>query len=212
MTNVRKRQIQGSSHASPEERQAELLQAAMTVFGKHGYHRTTVDAIALEARLSKGSVYRFFKTKDHILLAILDKFEEDIKAIIEGKIVNCESVLETLEITFRETLTYVAERSELLSVWLDFYRHPDAKARIKEMFVDSRKEYSDLFHHAIANGEIPEQPVEPMVSTLIAVNEGFLILTEVEENFDFGTHINGVWNVVKQGFLNPPPVQKKENK
>ena len=204
MTNLKKRKIHGSSHASPEDRRAELLQAAMATFGKHGYYSTTIDAIAQEAGLSKGSVYRFFKTKDHILLAILDQYESDITAIIERKLSSSQSVVEGIEVAFKAGLIYVAERKELLSVWMEFYRHPDAMVRIRKMFSDSRAEYTAAFKQAIANGEIPKQPIDPIVNTLMAINEGFLILTEVEESFDFEMHINGVWNVMHQGLLHPP--------
>ncbi|MCP5067920.1 MAG: helix-turn-helix transcriptional regulator, partial [bacterium] len=65
----------GSSHAPPETRRAQILAAALTCFSREGFTRAKMDDLAVESRLSKGSLYRFFKSKDEVLLAIFDEFE-----------------------------------------------------------------------------------------------------------------------------------------
>lgn len=209
MPEQKKRKLQGSPHASSNVRRAELLQAAMVAFGESGYHKTTIDAIAQKANLSKGSVYRFFDSKDDVLLAILNLFEKEITEEIERELTTCQNIIDSIEISQKLTLNYVIKRKGLLSVWPDFYRHPEGKARIQEMFENSRVEYTNALNQAIKNGEIPAQPIESIVTSLMAINEGFLILTEVSENFDFEHHIKGVWGVLKQGFLNPLTPKKE---
>ena len=43
---------------------AAILKAATALFLKHGYANTTMDAIAMHARLTKQTVYSYFKNKD----------------------------------------------------------------------------------------------------------------------------------------------------
>lgn len=47
---------------------ARILRAATTLFCKHGYRRTSVDAVAHEAGVAKGTVYLHFKTKAELLI------------------------------------------------------------------------------------------------------------------------------------------------
>ena len=61
----------------PERRErtrGDLLDAARTVFERHGFHRATLDEIAEEAGYTKGAVYSHFAGgKDELFLAVLDR-------------------------------------------------------------------------------------------------------------------------------------------
>jgi AcrR family transcriptional regulator len=46
-----------------EERKKQILDAALTVYIRSGYHGTDMDAVAEEAGLAKGLLYYYYKTK-----------------------------------------------------------------------------------------------------------------------------------------------------
>ncbi len=50
---------------------ARLIEAALTVIGEKGFHRTTLDEIAARAGLTKGAVYDNFESKDALFLAVV---------------------------------------------------------------------------------------------------------------------------------------------
>ena len=52
-----------------------ILACAIELFVRNGYRATTVEVIAAQAGLTKGAVYFYFKTKDAILLRLLDEAE-----------------------------------------------------------------------------------------------------------------------------------------
>src|SRR5436190_14570990 len=54
-----------------EFRRSEILQAARKVFARRGYRATTVDDIAAEAKIAKGTLYLYFKSKEAIYLTAL---------------------------------------------------------------------------------------------------------------------------------------------
>lgn len=61
-----------------------ILQAAEAVFSRWGFSMATMDAIAEEAQFSKATLYRYFKSKREIFLAIIfNSFEEAHKHIEE---------------------------------------------------------------------------------------------------------------------------------
>lgn len=61
-------------HAQTRE---ELLEAARTVFAKHGYGGASIDRIAAEAGYSKGAIYSNFDSKEAIMLALLERYADD---------------------------------------------------------------------------------------------------------------------------------------
>ena len=57
--------------ANRREREARILQAALTVFAQAGYSGATMDAVAAEAGLSKPTLYQYFASKEALFQAML---------------------------------------------------------------------------------------------------------------------------------------------
>lgn len=55
-----------------------LLEAAVSLFASGGYHATTVPAIVRKASSSIGSFYAHFRSKEEILLAILEDLDRRV--------------------------------------------------------------------------------------------------------------------------------------
>ena len=53
-----------------------ILDAARCCFRRHGFHAATTASIAAEARISAGSLYQYFESKDDLIVAIV---EEDLR-------------------------------------------------------------------------------------------------------------------------------------
>jgi AcrR family transcriptional regulator len=74
---------------SGEERRTDaILDAAYDVFSTKGYHNATVDDIAQQAGVSKGTCYQYFSGKEEIFVATmertLDKLIAEANAAAEG--------------------------------------------------------------------------------------------------------------------------------
>ena len=70
------RQAEGSR----AEVRARLEDAAARLFAKKGYAATTVDEIVEEAGVSKPGLYRFFESKKHLHLALLERHRDELAA------------------------------------------------------------------------------------------------------------------------------------
>jgi AcrR family transcriptional regulator len=53
-------------------KRAHILEAASRVFATHVYHLVTMDQVAAAARVGKGTLYRYFPSKEDLYLAIVD--------------------------------------------------------------------------------------------------------------------------------------------
>ena len=51
-----------------EEMKQRIMDAAMIVYSDEGFHVATMDAIAKQSGLGKGTVYLYFKSKEAIML------------------------------------------------------------------------------------------------------------------------------------------------
>jgi AcrR family transcriptional regulator len=65
-------------------RREVILAAAKRVFAKKGYHATTIADVAKAARISYGSVYWYFDSKDALFHALMDSEEVALRRHIEA--------------------------------------------------------------------------------------------------------------------------------
>ena len=56
------------------ERREQILDAALRLWTKQGFDATTVDALAREAGLAKGTIYLYFATKEALLAAAVERW------------------------------------------------------------------------------------------------------------------------------------------
>lgn len=53
-----------------------ILETAVRLFREHGYHATGIDKIIAESGVAKMTLYRYFKSKDELILAALRRWDE----------------------------------------------------------------------------------------------------------------------------------------
>ncbi|MBO6231421.1 MAG: TetR/AcrR family transcriptional regulator [Ruminiclostridium sp.] len=58
-----------------------LMKAALSMYEKKGYHKSTVDDIAAEAGVSTGIAYRYFRNKKDLLLSVISYGVENVGGI-----------------------------------------------------------------------------------------------------------------------------------
>jgi TetR/AcrR family transcriptional regulator, fatty acid metabolism regulator protein len=72
-----------ASKAPPIDKRRQILDAAVTVFARQGFHSTRVSDIADEAGVAYGLVYHYFKSKDEVLNELFSERWSLLLAAIE---------------------------------------------------------------------------------------------------------------------------------
>lgn len=68
--------------ADPSERRQEILDAARELFRENGLSRTTYGDVAARLGITRGLVYHYFPTRDHLVEAALDQFTGEVVAAV----------------------------------------------------------------------------------------------------------------------------------
>ena len=98
-----------AARPAPADRRRQILDAAVRVFARQGFHTCRVADIADEARVAYGLVYHYFQSKDEVLDTLfLERWELMLGAIDE---------IDAQPIAAREKLYAIA------SFIVDSYRH-----------------------------------------------------------------------------------------
>jgi len=69
-----------------QPRRQHLLEVAADLFSNNGYHNTGVDTITKHSGVSKTTLYKYFDSKEDLILEILEKQHDGTVAFIESYI------------------------------------------------------------------------------------------------------------------------------
>ena len=89
-----------------------ILAAAMELFGRNGFEKTSIAQLARTAGVGKGTVYSYFRTKQDILQAFCDDELEFIHEQLTKKTNRDAPVLEQLITVFMAEFEYVTRNPE----------------------------------------------------------------------------------------------------
>jgi AcrR family transcriptional regulator len=90
--------------------QAELIDAAQGLFVEQGYEATTVDAIAEAVGLSKRSFFRYFGSKEDLVMGKYDAMRDQLKARLTARPAD-EPVWTALRRMFDDVIAYTSDRA-----------------------------------------------------------------------------------------------------
>ena len=74
-----------------------ILDAALEMFARKGYHRAIVDDIVRVSRTSKGAVHHHFPNKEAIVLALVDDFSARLAGSVTAAIAEQRGALAKVE-------------------------------------------------------------------------------------------------------------------
>ena len=86
-----------------------ILEAAKGLFIRYGFKKSTVDEIALQARVGKPTIYSFFPSKDALFLAIVAREAEGIRSIASEAATGRGEAIQKLEQMLSATLKAIRE-------------------------------------------------------------------------------------------------------
>lgn len=163
-----------------DERKPQIINAALRVFARKGYHGATMPEIAAEAGLSVGGLYWYYKSKDAVVAAILAQlFDADLDAL--AILLAEERPAGERLLTFAQhAVATFDEHRWLIPVGIDLYGTAahDAQARgfIQRYLGRYREAIAALITQGIERGEF--RPVDPhdAANALLAMEEGLSLL------------------------------------
>jgi AcrR family transcriptional regulator len=141
MQNARASESRSSARGHPGTSDDELVSgwqrkhdaiaaAALVLFARDGYERTSVDAIAAEAGVSKRTVYSHYGDKENLFLLVLSKtydtMRERVRDIVDRHLRDVDDLRPALTASIREivrTITRSPERSTLVRLLISEAPH-----------------------------------------------------------------------------------------
>ncbi|MGO8965930.1 TetR/AcrR family transcriptional regulator [Mycobacterium sp.] len=159
-----------------DERRAHILAAARRCFVRDGFHQTSMQDLVREAGMSSGAVYRYFASKDAMIVAIAEENLDQIDAIVQ------ESVQHGADFgaALAAALEFVSARHAedgfaaiALVVWSEALRNPALAARLRESFDAAGAALAETASVSAPTATVLTPDV--LAKTLLCVLPGYLL-------------------------------------
>ena len=155
--------------ASSEARRAQILEAALRCFSDKGYHETTMDDLAREAGLSKGSLYWYFPSKEEFFAEILRSAHHELRRRQQAAITDESDAVRRIELGIRATLAWFHDHRDYFTL-LQFAATEERFAPIVSESQETT--IADTVQHlkeAIVDGRISDQDPETAAQAIVGV-------------------------------------------
>lgn len=179
-----------SQNSSQDRRQA-IRKAARALFDAHGYTNTTVDAVAAEAGIAKGSVYNYFESKQALFMdVVFESFAAQDAATDELAAADLSATRKIAGI-FDVWLAGVPELRKIGGLVLEFYAAAargepsrQAKALFDDICAKHRRIIADIVRDGMATGEFhTENEPENAALLIMAVLDGLMLRAVLDDEF-----------------------------
>jgi AcrR family transcriptional regulator len=167
-----------------EERKNQILDAATAVFARMGFHKARMDDIGEEARLSKGALYWYFRSKDAIIDALLKRFFEhdfsELRTLLHAEGPASERLLAYA----RQSATQIERTAWFSSLAFDILgllgRQSFVKQYLVQYFTRYHQELGAIVQQGVDNGEFREIDPKSATIAMLGIYEGLLLLWVVD--------------------------------
>ncbi len=113
-----------------EERIRLIVSAGLQVFARHGYHKASMDMIAEQAELGKSTLYYYFKSKDELLLSILENGINEFFKSLETSLENTADILQKIKAVTEVSARFFAAYPEYFKLYTYLSAHPAYRNKI----------------------------------------------------------------------------------
>jgi TetR/AcrR family transcriptional regulator len=193
-----------------QRRQKAILDAAEEIFLRKSLENITMDEIAAQAELAKGTLYLYFDSKDQILMALTLRALNKLNDIVQEKLKTCtnawEKILAALE-GYRDFYHQYPDHFTLFFQWDNIQVDPQKVKQQDTLESDYFRatnwmfvQFKEFVDEGIESGVIkPIADPQKILMTISGVIQGYLRiyitrkdLIELRFGYDFDEFLEGL--------------------
>jgi len=187
-----------------DERKSQIINAAEDVFTKKGFNEARMEDIAEETGLSKGTLYLYFKSKDDLTIAILDRiFQREFK-VFDGIDYSKVSATECINLFVDTIAKDVKFMLRLMPIAYEFlalaFRNKTVQKALKVYVNRYMNILVPIIENGIASGEFKEVDPKEVAIAMGAVLEGTILIWVYDKSLvNPETHLRSGMKLLLEG-------------
>jgi AcrR family transcriptional regulator len=155
-----------------EFRNAEILAAAHKVFAENGFTGASVEAIAQEAGIAKGTLYLYYSSKHEIYSAALKSGILALIRELKEKTACTRSAEEGIRAFIATKLLFFEQHRDFFKIYYAEFGNAVTPKELHSLLLDQIQILKDILSEAWKQNKIRDVPVEPAAFAILDLTRG----------------------------------------
>jgi len=212
---IEKRPRRPVDQALGERRRQQILETAAKLFAKHGYAAADTQLLAEELGVGKGTIYRYFSSKEEVFLAAADRGMRMLCDQVDASVQEIEDPLHRIAVAIRSYLAFFSEHPEFVELLMQ--ERAQFKDRKKPTFFVHREarveQWRAHYRRLIAEGRVRDMPVERITDVMSDLVYGTMFTNYFTgQRKPFEAQAQDILDVVFHGILSDAERRCQKNK
>lgn len=194
----------GTEKLDTEIRREQIAEAALDLVASRGLGRLSIAAVARRVGLVPSGIYRHFKSKEEMLMAVLDLIESRMLANVQAACEETADPLDRLRSLLTRHIRFIREGRTVPRIVFsdDFHHgHPHRRLKVQRILDAYLGKIQELVRQGQQEGRIRRE-LEPSAVAMMFL--GMIlpaaILWHVSEGgFDVTRHADRAWQIFRNG-------------
>lgn len=117
-----------------EKSREHLVNVSMKLFATKGYQNTSISMIAQEAGVAKGALYHYFKSKEELLVSVIQKGLADIEKLFTDAALETSTPREQLRALVHRTFQSMQEDKEFWALYASLLTQMHSTTSMRKIF------------------------------------------------------------------------------
>jgi len=158
-----------------------IVKAAVAVFGRNGYEKTTISQIAQEADMGRGTLYWYFKSKEDLFRQIIRSVIADLTVPIQETMRKEMPIEEKLRLIIRSWLEAGVQNQEFFRIFYSIFAHSqgifaqEMLAAMRSMYALIIETLESMYNEAVRQGQIKSSDTHRLARLTIGVVDGIIL-------------------------------------
>lgn len=163
-----------------EERTEQIMNAAEQVFKRKGLNQARMDDIAEETGLSKGTLYLYFKSKQELIISILERFFQATIAKFYARVDTDLSAVDAISQFTEAAIHDYSTMLHVLPITYEFFamafRNKIVQKAMTNYFDHFLETLTPIIQRGIDAGELRPVDADEVAIAIGAIYEGTVLL------------------------------------
>ncbi len=149
-----KRKPRARATAVTDLRRQDIVRAAVKVFSRHGFEAARAEDIAHAAKIAKGTLYLYFRSKEALYSAAIAHAVHELQLQAAERINAAASFREKIAAAVAVRLHFWTGHQTLYRLLLTLGREPRHRRQTNDLLRSGQQHFLSLFEEGIRRGEI----------------------------------------------------------
>lgn len=190
-----------------EERQQEILEAALRIFVRKGYADTRMDDIVDATGLSKGAIYHHFASKHELFVALIEHWMDQFAPVMRPEAHESKASADILKVVARFSVMLFKRNPDWFlaepEIWSMANRDKEINSLATKLYSRILNEFEILITRGVKYGEFKEVNVRLVALSIMTTLHGMIWFVLFQpEDFSLEDYVDENMNFIINGILN----------